>query len=188
MHQPRLEIYHTEDRGDCLFDSVRIVLQSERIYTTNQELRRIVADTVLDLSDRDATSAIQLWKMSYMAGMAAEFQHVRNVVRQGEDPAMITINDRRLIFSNMLCPNLYWGDEYALRIMEREFHVVFLLFTDLRLKPVVPLDHEPNHQFTHYIMLYLSRIHYQPVSYGSRFLFQPEQLPDFLKPTTLSLK
>lgn len=168
--QADLRIHDTASGGECLFDSVRLVLESEGIHTNIQELRRLVASTVLDLQDAQATEAIVNWKMYYLSDLRQEFMHVHNVVRTDEPPNIVTVNDRRMIFSNMLSPNLYWGDEYALRIMEREFKVTFLVFRDTRHKPVYAVNHEPGWQFSHYILLFLAGCHYNPVSLNGKFL------------------
>lgn len=191
--------------GDCLFHSVVFMLQTlssdsfRKLVSslTNrpirpdqpQELSRLlrfrVAARVLDEEDEDAKATIDVWQQLWADAvkeksldMMAEMGHLANVMQ----PASRV--DRRILFSNMLNAKMYWGDEFALRTLERLMRCTFIVFDD-SYKPVRRERTALGGRPLFVGLLLLRGMHYEPlyVTDGSakRVLFRYEELPPVLR-------
>lgn len=167
--------------GNCLFDSVRIILQSLDMNYTVRHLRSVVAYQTLDTHDKQTTETIASWITLYRQGkaernfeMCQEYAHVEPV---SNSRPPLSIQDRKKLSREMM-KNTYWGDEHALRVLEERLCMRFLI-----LHPDGSTQHPLDHRCSaawrpdHVAMLLLSQKHYQPISYEGRYVFCADDLP-----------
>jgi len=167
----------TMGQGDCFFDSVRHILASIKIHSSIKELREIVAYPMLDQMDMKANVVLQTW-LHLLRDSVVESrnqQHLTELARElsflwpVKDASWpLTFRQRKLVF-NGICSQQYWGDEYALRILESQ------PFVDNITSPV---HHTQKHSPTHYAMLLLQDKHYCPIKReDNMYLFMFHELP-----------
>lgn len=119
----------TPGNGDCLFHAVSRALREGGVATTSHSaLRQLVARSVLQ-PGRQALSAMTAWMGMVQAGMGAEVPHALAVypsyVRQGR---RLTPANLHALYAAMMDPRLYWGDEYAIQVLERAFRCCLLIY------------------------------------------------------------
>lgn len=171
----------TAANGDCLFDSVRIILQSLDMNYTVRHLRSVVAYQALDTHDKQTNETIASWIALYRQAkaernseMCTEYAHVEPVSNVRPP---LSIQDRKKLSREMM-KNSYWGDEHALRILEERLSMRFLI-----LHPDGSTQHPLDHRCSaawrpdHVAMLILNQKHYQPISYDGRYVFCADDLP-----------
>ena len=184
-------IYTTSSNGDCLFDSIRIVLYNEtdlHRYDDCTFIRSVVARSILDPTNKKAVEALHHWHTLYQ-----EFVKEKNLLQMNEYSFMkpsleyvdwpLPYTVVKEISDCMMQPNEYWGEEYALRVLENQLRIQFII-----LKIIItasgkssvfihkPLSSDTLH-VTHYVWLLLCKSHYQPISFQGRFIFPVKQVP-----------
>lgn len=182
--------------GNCLFTSLSHVLLDRlargrrwaqgdferQVAAVARLLRSRVAARVLDAADAEADQVVatwhKLWKGAVReknAELQVEFRHMSNVGYP------LTALDRRILFRNMMRPAIYWGDEFALRSMERLLHCR-LCVIDASLR-VIRREPGPPQQPHFVAFLLLRNQHYQPLRTmpESRFAWEPADLPPKLR-------
>ncbi len=122
-------LVQTRGNGDCLFESVSVALSTAmrgRPYTPTH-LRKAVARTVTDASDRRASAALSAWR-SMLEGavrssddhddgeMLRQVAHAYPLLFDADPPGPRT---RKEVSRLMLDPAVYWGDQYAVEVLER---------------------------------------------------------------------
>lgn len=196
----KFRIHETVKDGDCLFDSVRQMLNSVKVHYPTNYLRRVVAESLLL---PQYYGVIETWYSLYKELLK------ENNVRMLNEYAFLQplSNAKDTIFSQstiwqvsqaMMNRGLYWGEEHALRVLEDQLQIRFLIFettssssTRKTLRLHYPLDHftssststTTNKAPSHYLILYLTHNHYQPISYDHKFVFPVQDLP----PTLIAL-
>jgi len=183
-------IHESATNGDCLFDSLRLILHSMGLNYSAYYLRSVAARAILNPDDKLTRATLHSWHELYQAGakakepIAREYAFMRAALHHSWPLPESVIEQ---ISSAMMDPDLYWGEQNALRLFEKQLQIRFLIFElvddprekirGVRLHS--PLDHSesPDYQPTHYMMLYLYHRHYKPVSYQNTFCFQPTALP-----------
>ena len=189
-----VQVHHTIANGDCLFESLRFILASIQMTYDNRYMRSVVARSILDHRDEVTQQALHGWYVLFQEivasrdpGLWQEYAYMEPSRRQQWPLPKHTIHE---ISDAMMKPHLYWGEEHALRIFERQLQVRALVFEEVKLgqnavlRLYVPLDHgsaQTQYHPTHYILLHLCRKHYQPLSYRKQFIFQPSELPSSLQ-------
>ena len=206
-------IHDSLENGDCFFDSVRQALASVKKSKTVEDLRHIVARTILDPTDEFANYNLSQWKeLLEMAllekdkEMIQEFAHAKGLVdfekleeveRQKQDPKdsdsatstssppFVPTKRQRESVYEMMCSPIYWGNEYAVYILEKVYNITFLIFKEDDGKVRSPSDHGPDFQPKYFCILVLFDSndrpkHYQPVSYHGKFFLKLQDIPSMV--------
>jgi len=158
------EVLETPGNGDCFFHSIANALRREKgINVNHMSLRHTVAKTML-MPDRNALSAIATWMQMISAGLGSEVQHAVPIFPHFRKRGNILKSHLHLLYGNMLNSQLYWGDEYAIKVIERTFQCCILVYTpDMKrlthVTCVIP-------QF--YIPLFYDGNHYSLMKYNGK--------------------
>jgi hypothetical protein len=182
--------------GDCLFLSMAHVLldrltrgrrwqegdYSKQVTSVSRLLRHKVASRMLDAGDAEADRVAGTWHRLWKGAvrekdveLQVEFRHMTNVGYP------LTALDRRVLFRNMLNPSVYWGEEFALRTMEKLLHCR-LCVIDASLR-VIRREPGPPQRPDFIAFLLLQSQHYRPLRTmpESRFAWDPAELPPKLR-------
>lgn len=185
-----LQVHSTAADGDCLFESVRQILDhSTTLRLSNRYLRSVVARSIVDVSDEHARNALQFWHTLF-----SEMQREGTGEYLHEFAFMHPAAGRRWplsasvvakISDAMMQRNLYWGEEYALRVLERQMKVRMVVL-EVVAGAGVRLHHRleevsTNYQPTHFMWLHLQGKHYQPISFRDQWLFSIADAPSELQ-------
>lgn len=156
-------IVPTLGNGNCLFDSVRKALLSIGYNYSLDHLRACVAKRALDENDEEFNQSLQVWSVLANTGeleMRSETMHVNGISKK---PWPWTALQRTVVMKRMMSPAYYWGDEVAVRSLERALHVRFLVWHEDRQCAMCPTTHQEhfyvNNQLQNidiYIVLLLS--------------------------------
>lgn len=119
-------LVRTAANGDCLFHSVRLCMMSvlgRPGAPTSRQLREAVARTVLDRRDATAQVALVVWRDVLRDAIAMgdrdlylNYAHARALLRDHEPFGQ---HARQAVYDAMCQSSIYWGDEYALKVLER---------------------------------------------------------------------
>jgi len=186
----RLNIQSVPGNGDCLFYSVsHIILDrykdaklSSKVPTLEnltRYLRRKVAMRVLDEGDEEGGRIIETWHKLWRDAvrekdveLMLEMRHMQNVLQP------MSLCDRKILFRNMCDASVYWGDEFALRTLEKFLGCVFVVVND-RFEIVQREYGSAQSLEPHWIsMLLLRGMHYEPLhDNAGSYCWAFEQLP-----------
>jgi hypothetical protein len=181
------ELHSVRTNGECFFDCIHMILRSIGRHESSEFLRSVVAFTVLADTDKVTNETLQCWliiakeaKRERDFDLLKDYAHVA-AVAEAEWP--LTQKERKKIYEAMLNPTRYWADEHAVRIIEDRLLIRILILqhtVEGELFIHHPVDHSSNPHYVanHYVLLYLSHKHYQPVSYKGKFLFRKEEIPE----------
>ena len=185
----RVSIHSTVANGDCLFDSVRIVLNHDTsIQVDIPYLRRVVAQSLL-LPHVQATTLHHWYTLFHELSLERDGEtmlHEYAFMQPARGkPWPLAPNVILQIAQAMMDRNLFWGEEFAIRVFEQQLQVRCIIVEGipghgLRLQHWNH-DGEVEYRPTHYMCLFLQSRHYQPISYRSQFLFTPAEMPLFLQ-------
>lgn len=167
----------TIDNGDCLFHSIHLFLLSvlHRGTYTTFELRHAVAKTVLDLGNKEALHAMEMWKLILQSAiengdkeLQREYRHAFPLLKDVTPFEMVT---RTKLFQNMLNVSIYWGDQYAIQVLESKLNVQFLVLKKTivanaeTIRGQVGVDHSGNLQWAPnwFGIFVLDGNHYMPL-------------------------
>lgn len=174
------KVHQTVPDGNCLFESVQIILQSVGIHRTIEQLRRIVSLPVLKGTDRITEESILYWLEIYQnayknkdLSLLEEFKHMRGL-EESEKP--LGDKDRGRLYENMMTCS-YWGEQHSVRILEQNSKIRFIIFNGDFKGPQLSWNYDQNFQPKHYSFFYLNKSHYSPVSFYNRFIFKWNELP-----------
>lgn len=134
----------TVGNGDCLFDSVRKALESIGYHYTIGSLRACVANRALDETDEEFNEALQVWSALANGGDPHIRSETMHVVGISKNPWPWSPVQRTVVMKRMMSPNYYWGDEIAIRSLERALHARFLVWhQDLQcaMQPTTHQEH-----------------------------------------------
>ncbi len=191
MDFKKWKTHRVKSQGDCLFDSIRIALQSIGYKYKIVDLRHAVAKRVLDGNDNEMKNTIDMWIELYKQSTTGEkdllfecFQ-VAEVVSKKKKTTRLTYQDRFSIYNNMMT-SMFWGEETTLRTLERSLYTRFLIFYlksttedgDLKPLPMQPTSNGEIFPYDTFIVLFLNGNHYQPMSHEGKFVFLKDSLPD----------
>jgi hypothetical protein len=199
-------IVPTLGNGNCLFDSVRKALVSIGYNYTLDRLRACVAKRALDETDEEFNQSLQVWSALANTGdpqMRSETMHVYGISKK---PWPWTPAQRTVVMKRMMSPAHYWGDEVAVRSLERALHVRFLVWHEDRQCAMQPTTHQEHFYINDelqsvdiYIVLLLSGedlgAHYNVLGFRElvhdertgqrdeklRYVFRKDTLPDDIK-------
>ena len=177
-------MYDIAPDGHCLFRTLQMILSSIGIDRTLYELRRVVADTVLDPKDEVTNETIKTWLELYKGASKEKDHYLMNeyrhmyVLRNAEWP--LNQSDRELLWQSMLTSQ-YWGEHHACRIMEEQTQMRLLVINGDLKRPSLVWYHSGQYKPTHYAVVYLSGQHYNPISINGRFIFKWKEIPTSLQ-------
>lgn len=186
-----LAVHPTINNGDCLFDSIRIVLnRSANLNISCAYIRSVVARSLLEKNNSNVSNTLHYWYSLYHdlrkegSPELYEYAFMSPVWKQ---PWPLDASIIQAISDRMTVPSLYWGEQYALYIIEQQLQIRFIIFniiptTGIRIHS--SLDHTPDkdtYKPTHYIFLLLQSHHYQPLSFENHYIFSPNNLPPKLQ-------
>jgi hypothetical protein len=191
----QVQILQTVMNGDCLFDSIRVILAKETTLRFDcAYMRSVVARSLLDPQDKDAMRTLEHWHTLFHAFRQQNntehlaeylFMSPSTAFLQWPLPASVVVS----ISNAMMNRDAYWGEEYALRVFEKQLQIRFVIFEVVPGQGIQvhhPLDHseDKNGQAytpTHYVFLHLQSKHYQPITFENRAIFRPQDLPVYLQ-------
>lgn len=181
-------LMETTKNGDCLFHSVHLCLKSimDTDPYTSFELRHSVANTILDIKDTQALAVMETWKTLLAHAIeerdeeiVSEYKHAQSLLKDNPPFGVAT---RQVLYENMLKADTYWGDQYAVRVLEKLLNVRFMILkkTKATENPIsekrysysgqVGLEHGAGFNPKWHIVLVLDHFHYRPLV--KRRLFQ----------------
>lgn len=140
----------TLTQGDCEFDSVRQIINSENLGTqwTIEDLRELCAAEV----KRIPTSEIMIMRAAYDEDRVSE-KWMRRL------PLNLTISEYQNILSQAMKTNDFWGDQFTLNMMSFHLNIQFIVL-DLHCNIV----HTTSAPFgSHIGLLYREGLHYSPL-------------------------
>jgi hypothetical protein len=184
-------------QGDCLFDSIRIALESIQYKYTIGDLRHAVAKRILDTTDQEMSETIKTWIEIYKAveentkdsgGFSEDLMEWSQVsdtdaVASVTNSKVISNKDRLVIYNNMMTSS-FWGEETTIRSLERALHARFLILhvnEKLEILPMQPTTNAKTFPYCVFILLILNGNHYQPMSHNGKFVFLRDTLPNDAK-------
>ena len=154
---------HVPADGNCLFASV--IRLMDDVVTPNS-LREVVADEIRQPEHKDT---LDVWWALAPRGrgepsMSDELQHIPPRTDEVMDDDWVA-----QLQANMLNPMLYWGDEFALKVLERLYTARFVVLAKVGRRTTVStgFDHGPDWVPTCAGLLYLSHNHYEPLFHAS---------------------
>jgi hypothetical protein len=170
----------TQANGNCLFHSLAIAYESddwpEHLLKMDDKInfmRSIIADTMLDLENKEAANVLSTWNMLYtMAKQENDNEMIRHYSHMEclEDvpvDEILSMENRKLVYNEIMKIS-FWGEEYCLQVFERDLKVKFILMNSDKQK----IEGTNNNFNTNeLILLYYSGNHYQPVSYKNEYVF-----------------
>jgi hypothetical protein len=194
--------------GDCLFDSIRMAIASAGSPATIQNLRDAVAGLVLNPDNKKATETMTTWRDILRDALKnkedasknedpkkrekeekeadlliREFGHARCLL----DAATPFSQETRLKLYRVMRSKEYWGEWFALGVLERLLNIKFLIVDGDTSQAQGGEDHGEKFDPNWFCILLLQGIHYQPVSAASqvdgkeKFLFKYEEIPEMVK-------
>lgn len=117
--------------GDCLFHSIKDAVASVGYHYSVAQLRAAVAKRALNPYDVEFNEILGTWCEIAQAGgiefsMAMEMAHIwpyKNIPISSWTPAI-----RTDVYTRMMSPVYYWGNEVALQTLERALQIKFLVW------------------------------------------------------------
>lgn len=162
-------IVPTPGDGDCLFYAVsRALREGHKSTISHIGLRQLVARTVLD-PNNFTQAAMVSWMTMVEAGLGCEVPHAVPVygayLRQRKKLTRANLHE---LYTAMMDASLYWGDEYAIQVIERAYRCCLLIYsrTGQRIG-----HHVTSHVPSFYIPLLFENKHYSQMKvYGQSVL------------------
>ena len=167
-----MQRHRINSNGNCLFDSIRIALESIGKNYRVEDLRYHVAKRVLDKGDSEMTEIIKNWIDIYQNAaknneheLVYDYMHVHNI-----SPAL-TKEDRQRLFRVMMS-NLFFGEETTLQSLEKALGVTFEIYTKRGKSSVHHFSNGKKFKPQYSIMLFLDeeRRHYDLISFRGKFV------------------
>lgn len=181
----KFEVMFVPNCGDCLFDSIRIILQSIGLDYTLKHLRSVVAYPVLDVHDKETNATIDTWLALYKQACKEKNKKLHEEYKfiSSLENAKIPLSKkhREELYKAMMLPD-YWGDDHAIRILEERLNVRFLTLHDNGVGQF-PLDHSKESRFNpeHIALLFQTQNCYMPLSYNSQYVFRRDTVPETIR-------
>lgn len=177
-----LDSYKVEGDGDCLFSSVELILASVGRRHSAEELRKVVAAAVLATGDPLIDASISSWHTIYQQALKEndqdlmrEYAHAANIKKTPLDRSA-----REDLYRRMMDRRVYWGDQHAIRVLEQQLHVKFLIVDSRMLNGSVVYD-DVVRASALFFLLSLSGRHYSPLSYKKKMVLSWNDLPQELQ-------
>lgn len=175
IDQRFFKLHNTQANGNCLFHSLSLAYVELTEITDDKIgfLRSMVAQTILDPNNEEAANVLKTWHMLYTMfkkegdkEMIRHYNHME-CLEGVEEEELLTDENRRKVYNAMMERN-FWGEEYCLKVFERELKVKFIILNADKQKVETTNN---NFDSKELVLLYYSSNHYQIVSYQDRFVF-----------------
>lgn len=200
----------TFGNGDCFFDSVGLCLFFDKVAKNDAarkqvctQLRHMVAECVLNKSDATMNHVVVSWlQNSDYYPFAKHYKNVLAKIYGAEHEKMAAFledhflkqkdttfaedrDPRKVLYSILMNPALYWGDEVSILVLEKKFGISILVVkTDAvaaasgsnkffsggkayvaqqQVTPLLTPLHKKNKDSKKYIILLLENNHYTPL-------------------------
>lgn len=159
------ELIPTAGGGDCLFHACAAALtEASDIPVTATHLRRLVSQSVIIPTER-VLSTLGTWMQLVEAGMGQDVPQALPVFpRYLAQGRKLTMADLHRVSQAMMDPATYWGDEYAIDVLQRTFGCGLLVYD----RNMTRHGHAPPEKAQFYIPLMYSRFHYDLLRYKGR--------------------
>lgn len=174
VRESRTKIVSVPADGDCLFHSITMaVYEDVGSDITVDDLRQIVADNIDEETFETLHTIYKSAKKEKDYAIIADYMFMKDVE---------TIDDLRRVIAT---DRSYWGDEMAVRILQEQLGISFLIFTRQSGKIKLSQQYgEIAEPYTgKYLMLMLETLHYSPIRHKGRFLHEFGQLPPEVRKT-----
>ena len=175
--------------GDCFFDSIRIILASTGHHISVQKLRQAVAASLLNEHDSMANRVLLEWARLYSdavregnLGLARDYAHMAPLL-QGRKKVHFPLSlEERTLVAHQLLKSSYFGDEYALDVMERVLraHIVVLDGSGTVLRQM-----RKTRRGDAVLFLRLTNVHYQPLHVDGKYLWHWSELSQDIQRTIM---
>jgi len=179
-----MKLYEIAMDGNCLFKSLQVILASAGLQYSVEELRRVVADPVLNEQDQLTNNTIAMWlelvKGAYQENDQVLMNEYRHVAPLHQATWPLNTQQRQVLWHQML-KNSYWGEQHACRIFEEQTQMRILFIQGDNERPNLCWYHSKKFDPTHYVILYLNGQHYNPVSINDTFIFEWKDVPEDMK-------
>lgn len=165
----RFKTLETVSDGNCFFDALRLILKSVHVNIASSTLReKVVFKLITD------THALEYYKTLYVDALKSNNFELLEETKFFKGNAL---EDSTQLIRNLLNPELYWGDTYAIQYFEQELQMSFIILFPLAkgIYKIHTLLHKPCYKL--FCILSLDRHHYRPMAQGNQFIFTFEQLP-----------
>lgn len=158
-------LVHTAGGGDCLFHACAAALtEASGVHVTASHLRRLVAQSITQPTQA-VLSTLTTWMELVDAGMQEDVPQAVAIhpqfLAQGRK---LTRADLFRVAQAMMDPGIYWGDEYAIDVLQRTFHCGILVYD----RHMVRHGHDAPTGAQFYIPLLYHREHYDLLRYRGR--------------------
>lgn len=175
IDQRFFKLHSTKANGNCLFESLSFAYVELAEITDDKigYLRSMIAQTMLDPNNEEATNVLKTWHMLYnmfkKEGDKEMIRHYNHMECLDDVPEeeLLTDENRRKVYNAMMEKD-FWGEEYSLKVFERELKAKFIILNADKQK-----IETTNNKFDskELVLLYYSHNHYQIISYQERFVF-----------------
>jgi len=159
------ELIPTAGGGDCLFHACAAALaEASGMHVSATHLRRLVAQSITSPTP-SVLSTLETWMLLVEAGMGADVPQAvpvfRRYLAQGRK---LTRADLCRVSQAMMSPAIYWGDEYAINVLQHTFHCGLLVYD----RHMVRHGHAVPPEAKFFIPLLYDMNHYDLLRYGGR--------------------
>lgn len=153
------KVYHTNANGHCFFESLSIPLNKSIL-----DLRKIVAYS-LAKPNYTTNEIINTWRELEHSGLECA-RHMKCVHHIPLNKSL-TRQNKVLVMKEMLTSK-YWGDEYAIRVLQETFNIGICVIDDVAGVLRKPLEIQNPKYIV--ILLYTGN-HYDLVLYDNKSIF-----------------
>ena len=162
--------------GSCLFHTLSKIMTERNggDMMSASFLRKAVAESIL-VSSPSANNALIVWYEMYKVNpFNSEVAHMTSAFKY-DDPLS---EEARKAACSLMKTRVYFGDEYALGVLEKILNVKIIV-VGKKDDAFVRLERTTNNetQYPHVCYIKLENIHYEPISYRSKFLFSSTKPP-----------
>jgi len=160
--------------GDCLFDSIKICLNSININVSSTFLRKKAYQSIL-YDIEETREAIDHWINVYHY-RPTEYTFIRPFLHIKE----FSKNDHEKLYK-LLCDNRYtWGEEYALRQLQKILNLAIIVF-DTSVNNYHRYNIDDLKNYDNLIVLNLSRQHYTPMKIFNKYVWNIHELRKYFR-------
>jgi hypothetical protein len=164
--------------GNCLYSSIARATNMEML-----DLRKMVSYSIL-LPEHIHT--VNFWRELYFSAQEEKDEQLLLEYNHMEDVKHIPLNqpltlvDKKLIEAKMM-GNMFWGEEFAFRILEKSLHIVILVINGHTRKLQESSNKIDYNESIRFVIVYLFQKHYNLISFNNKTIFSYKELPDDIK-------
>lgn len=185
---PHVKIFHIPIIPSCLFDSIDTVLKSVSYNCSAQQLRDVVAHTIINNDKKKQVMNticgwIEIVRDAIRSNDLRRIEQMRHVLpyscRNLKD------SDREAIYHEMK-KDTYWGDDFALEVLQQQLKLQFVVIDVLEDEKNSKLTYPNrtkwgNYNPSHCVFLLRNGFHIRPLSIHSKFIHNFNEGQEFLQ-------